>query len=66
MPVQPDGTQVRADRARAKVEERPTPLSINHIAQFPLATLSFNLAKGYSSARRSSAILGVERQPGFR
>ncbi|MDF5938857.1 efflux RND transporter permease subunit [Pseudomonas aeruginosa] len=47
-----DGTQVRLS-SLAKVEERHTLLAINHIAQFPSATLSFNLAKGYSWARRS-------------
>jgi len=32
----------------AKVSERLTPLSINHIGQFPAATISFNLAPGAS------------------
>ena len=32
----------------AKVSEKLTPLSINHIGQFPAATISFNLAPGAS------------------
>ena len=32
----------------AIVEERFGPLSINHLNQFPSATISFNLAQGYS------------------
>ena len=32
----------------AQVVERATPLSINHIGQFPAATISFNLAPGVS------------------
>ncbi|KMQ56001.1 multidrug transporter [Pseudomonas aeruginosa] len=54
-----DGTQVRLS-SLAKVEERHTLLAINHIAQFPSATLSFNLAKGYSLGEAVEAIRGVE------
>jgi len=32
--------------AIAEISERPTPLAINHLDQFPVATLSFNLAPG--------------------
>ncbi|WP_442889786.1 efflux RND transporter permease subunit [Arsenophonus sp. PmNCSU2021_1] len=32
----------------AKVEQSYGPLSINHLAQFPSATFSFNVAKGSS------------------
>lgn len=31
-----------------KIEQRPASLTINHIAQFPAVTLSFNLAQGVS------------------
>ncbi|MEP6943101.1 MAG: efflux RND transporter permease subunit, partial [Betaproteobacteria bacterium] len=32
----------------ARISERASPLSINHIGQFPATTISFNLAKGAS------------------
>ena len=38
--------------AIAKIEERFGPLSVNHLDQFPSATVSFNVADGYCSARR--------------
>src|SRR6201999_3143368 len=34
--------------AIAKVEQRPTPLEIDHLSQFPSATFSFDVAPGYS------------------
>ncbi len=39
------GTQVRLDSV-ARISQRTGALSINHLGQFPVATLSFNLAKG--------------------
>ncbi|MGC3238743.1 efflux RND transporter permease subunit, partial [Pseudomonas aeruginosa] len=39
---------------------RHTLLAINHIAQIPSATLSFNLANGYSLGEAVEAIRGVE------
>ena len=36
----------------ARVVERPTPLAINHIGQFPAATISFNLAPRRVARRR--------------
>src|SRR4029453_14152377 len=42
-----DGQQVRLSSI-AYVEERQMPLVINHAAQFPAVTLSFNLAPGAS------------------
>src|SRR5499427_519591 len=41
----------------AHVVERPTPLSISHIGQFPAATISFNLAPG---ASLGSAVKAIE------
>lgn len=38
--------------AIASVEERHTPLSINHLDQFPSTTISFNVPDGYSWAKR--------------
>lgn len=40
----------------AQVVERPTALSINHVAQFPSATVSFNLAPGASLGAAVDAI----------
>ncbi|MCX7096553.1 MAG: MdtB/MuxB family multidrug efflux RND transporter permease subunit [Methylococcales bacterium] len=42
-----NGTQVPLS-AIADISVRPTSLSINHLNQFPVATLSFNLASGAS------------------
>jgi multidrug efflux pump len=42
----------------ARVEERHTPLVINHAAQFPAVTLSFNLAPG---ASLGAAVAAIER-----
>ncbi len=39
------GGQVRLDSV-TRITERPGALSVNHLGQFPAATLSFNLAKG--------------------
>ena len=41
------GAQVRLT-AVARISERQAPLAINHVSQFPAATVSFNLAPGYS------------------
>jgi multidrug efflux pump len=49
------GAQVRLT-AVARVSERHTPLLINHVAQFPAATISFNLAPGYSLGDAVKAI----------
>lgn len=42
----------------AEISERPTALSINHLDQFPMATVSFNLGKGKSL---SDAINAIEK-----
>ena len=49
----------------AKVIERPAQLAVNHIGQFPSATVSFNLARGASLGHAVSAIEGVERELGM-
>ena len=49
------GAEVRLT-AVAKVSERRAPLSINHAAQFPAATISFNLAPGFSLGDAVDAI----------
>jgi len=45
-------------------EQRP--LLINHLAQFPATTVSFNLAQGASLGAAVTAIEEVERAIGFR
>ncbi|MEQ1528087.1 MAG: efflux RND transporter permease subunit, partial [Methylococcales bacterium] len=52
-----NGTQVPLS-AMADISERATALSINHLDQFPVATLSFNLAPG---ASLGDAIQAIER-----
>jgi len=45
----------------AKVEQRFTPLSINHLDQFPSTTISFNVASGYSLGDAVQSILDSEK-----
>lgn len=49
----------------AKIVEKPTPLAINHQAQFPAATISFNLAKGASLGDAVKAITAAEASIGL-
>ena len=58
------GAQVRLT-AVARVSERHTPLLINHVAQFPAATISFNLAPGYSLGDAVKAIESSEHIMGL-
>jgi multidrug efflux pump len=51
------GSQVPLS-AIARVEERNTPLTVNHLAQFPSSTISFDLAPG---ASLGAAVSAVER-----
>jgi multidrug efflux pump len=46
--------------AVAKIVERPAALAINHVAQFPSATVSFNLAPGVSLGHAVDAIKAEE------
>ncbi|RJG09125.1 MdtB/MuxB family multidrug efflux RND transporter permease subunit [Pseudomonas cavernicola] len=56
-----DGQQVRLS-ALASIEERHTLLAINHIAQFPAATISFNLAPNVALSEAVQAIRALEQQ----
>jgi multidrug efflux pump len=47
--------------AIAKVDVQTRPILINHLAQFPAATVSFNLAPGVSLGSAVTAIEDVER-----
>ena len=49
----------------AKVVEKTAPLSINHIGQFPAATVSFNLAPGASLGDAVKAIEATKRELGL-
>jgi multidrug efflux pump len=53
------GDQVRLSTV-AKVVEKHTPLVINHLGQFPAATLSFNLAPGASLGPAVKAIRAAQ------
>ena len=45
----------------AKVETRQTPLVVNHLAQFPASTISFNLAPGVSLGAAVDSIKRAEQ-----
>ena len=49
----------------ATIEERPTSLTINHLGQFPTATISFNLAKDASLGEAVEAIRNTEAELGL-
>ena len=49
----------------ARVVERPAALSINHVAQFPAATVSFNLQPGTSLGEAVDAIRAEEAKLDF-
>ncbi len=49
----------------ARVIERPTALVVNHLGQFPAATISFNLAPGASLGEAVDAIHAAERELGL-
>src|SRR5262249_9544479 len=51
--------------AIAAVTERRAPLQINHLAQFPAATISFNLAPSASLGEAVTAILATEKNIGL-
>ncbi len=54
------GTQVPLS-AITKLVEKPGPLAINHQGQFPAATISFNVAKGYSLGDAVKAIEQLQK-----
>ncbi len=49
----------------AQVIERPAPLAIHHLGQFPAATVSFNLAPGASLGEAVDSIRDAERELGL-
>ncbi len=58
------GEQVRLSTI-ARVSEKLAPLLINHLGQFPAATISFNLARGASLGDAVKAIRAAEREIGM-
>ncbi len=55
------GSQIRMSEVTNLVE-KPATLSINHIGQFPAATISFNLAPGVALGDAVKAIEAAERE----
>ena len=55
------GAQVRLATI-ARVSEKSTPLLINHLAQFPSSTISFNLARGASLGDAVKAISAAQAE----
>ena len=51
--------------AVAHVVQRPTPLVLNHLAQFPATTVSFNVAPGSSLGHAVAAVEGLEQEIGL-
>ncbi len=58
------GTQVPL-AAFSHFETSSTPLAINHQGQFPVVTISFNLAPGESLGKATKLISGVEQELGM-
>jgi multidrug efflux pump len=54
------GGQVQLS-AIARIEERPVPLEIDHLSQFPAAMISFDVAEGYSLGSAVDAIQQAEK-----
>ena len=62
--VSSNGTRVPLS-AVARFIEKPTPLAVNHIGQFPATTISFNLAPGASLGEAVDAIRLASDQIGL-
>jgi len=59
-----NGGQVPLDSI-ARIEERTAPLSVNHQAQFPAVTISFNVAPGHSLGEAVKAVEKTTREIGM-
>ncbi|MDD5240958.1 MAG: MdtB/MuxB family multidrug efflux RND transporter permease subunit [Sulfuricella sp.] len=62
--VSPSGSQVPLSSI-ARFSERATPLAVNHLDQFPAATISFNLAPGASLGNAVKAIHAAQQEIGL-
>ena len=51
--------------AIATISEKPAPLLISHLGQFPATTISFNLARGASLGSAVTAIAAAEKEMGL-
>ncbi|HUO97355.1 MAG TPA: MdtB/MuxB family multidrug efflux RND transporter permease subunit [Rhizomicrobium sp.] len=51
--------------ALANVDETPTPLENDHLGQFPAATVSFDVAPGYSLGSAVDAVKSAEQDAGL-
>ena len=51
--------------ALARVDIKPMPLEIDHLSQFPAATISFDVASGYSLGAAVDAVRRVEKDAGL-
>ena len=58
------GEQVRLSSV-AQMSQKTAPLLINHLGQFPAATISFNLAPGYSLGHAVEAIKSAQTEIGL-
>jgi multidrug efflux pump len=58
------GTQVPLGSI-ATIQEKPVPLVVNHLGQFPAATISFNLADGVSLGDAVNTIEKAEKEIGM-
>jgi multidrug efflux pump len=63
--IKPVGGGVTPLSAFTRIEETTAPLSVNHQGQFPVVTVSFNLAPGVSLGEAVEAIAGAEREIGL-
>ncbi len=59
------GTAVPAERVHSFFEMGSAPLSINHQGQFPVVTISFNLAPGASLGEATAAIEKAQNEIGM-
>ncbi len=60
----PNGQQVPL-RAFSHVEPTPVPITVNHQGQFPVVTLSFNLAPGAALGEAVKAVNRVKDEMGL-
>ncbi len=58
-------TGVTPLRVMTQAHTETTPLSVNHTGLFPSATVSFNLAPGYSLSDATAAITAMQERLGF-
>lgn len=59
------GQSVAPLSAMTRIEERPTSLTINHQGQFPVSTISFNLAPGVSLGEAVKAMQSAQQEVGL-